>query len=184
MALLRRPDDPYGLVVRMAGLKKGDRVMQVGCAHGGRLAAIAGQVGLSGRALAVVPDESSAARVRKGGEAAGVLIELELAPPGRLPAEDGAFDLAIIDNTGGFFTVMRAEDRVATVRETLRVLRPGGRVMVFGAAPRGGLGALLSRSQSGPPFDPTPSLEADGFKAARTLAEREGLVFVEAVKPR
>ena len=83
----------------------------------------------------------------------------------------GLFDLAIIDNTGGFFTSMRAEDRVATVRETRRVLRPGGRVMVFGAAPRGGLGALLSRSQGGPPFDPTPSLEADGFKAARTLAD-------------
>jgi hypothetical protein len=28
------------------------------------------------------------------------------------------------------------------------------------------------------------SLEADGFKSVRTLAEREGLVFVEGIKPR
>jgi hypothetical protein len=27
-------------------------------------------------------------------------------------------------------------------------------------------------------------LEADGFKAVRLLAERDGLVFIEGVKPR
>jgi hypothetical protein len=79
---------------------------------------------------------------------------------------------------------MTGEDRVATVREAHRVLRPGGRVMVIGAVPRGGLGALFTRAQSGPPFDAEPSLQADGFRAARTLAEREGLRFVEALKPR
>jgi hypothetical protein len=47
---------------------------------------------------------------------------------------------------------------------------------------------VLSRTQSGPPFvasgDATLALEADGFKSVRTLAEREGLVFVEGIKPR
>ena len=56
--------------------------------------------------------------------------------------------------------------------------------MVIGAAPRGGLGALFTRAPSGPPFDAEPALHADGFRAARTLAEREGLRFVEALKPR
>ena len=56
--------------------------------------------------------------------------------------------------------------------------------MVIGAAPRGGLAALFSRAPSGPPFDPTPLLAADGFRSVRTLAERDGLVFVEALKPR
>ena len=30
----------------------------------------------------------------------------------------------------------------------------------------------------------TPDLEANGFGIVRTLAEREGLVFVEGLKPR
>jgi hypothetical protein len=83
---------------------------------------------------------------------------------------------------------MRPEGRVASIRELVRVLRPGGRVLVIGAVPRGGLGAVLSRTQSGPPFvasgDATRALEADGFTSVRTLAEREGLVFVEGIKPR
>ena len=59
--------------------------------------------------------------------------------------------------------------------------------MLVGAAARGGLGALFSRGESGPPFASTgavEALQADGFRSVRTLAEREGLVFVEGVKPR
>ena len=138
--------------------------------------------------MAIVPDQASGARARKGAAQAGVLVEIEIAPPTRLPADEGAFDLAVVDDTGGLFGTMRAEDRVAAIRELLRILRPGGRVMIVGAAPRGGLGTLLTRAQSGPPFassgQAAQALQADGFKSVRMLAEREGLVFVEAIKPR
>lgn len=183
-----KKSDPYLLIVGMTGVKMGDRFVQIGCAHGGRLAAVAAKVGLSGRAAVVTADESSAARARKAAADAGVLVEVEVAPPSRLPLADGDFDLAVVDDTGGAFGTLRAEDRVAAVRELVRILRPGGRVLVIGAAPRGGLGAVLSRAQNGPPFvasgDATKALEADGFKSVRTLADREGLVFVEGIKPR
>jgi SAM-dependent methyltransferase len=180
--------DPYLLIVGMTGVKMGDKFVQVGCVHGGRLAAVASKVGLSGRAAVVVPDEASAARARKAAEDAGVLVEIEVAPPVRLPLQDKEFDLAVVDDTAGLFGNMRPESRVAAIRELVRVLRAGGRVLVVGAVPRGGLGAVLSRTRSGPPFvasgDATKALEADGFKSVRTLAEREGLVFVEGIKPR
>jgi ubiquinone/menaquinone biosynthesis C-methylase UbiE len=180
--------DPHTLAVSMTGVKMGDQIVQVGCAHGGRLAAVAGKVGLSGRAVVVAPDESSAARARKGAADAGVLVEIGVAPPTRLPLENDGFDLAVVDDTAGLLGTMRAEDRVAAIRELLRVLRPGGRVTIVGAAARGGLGAMLSRAQSGPPFaasgDAIKALEAHGFRSARVLAERQGLAFVEAIKPR
>jgi ubiquinone/menaquinone biosynthesis C-methylase UbiE len=184
MALFRTRDNAQALVVGMTSAKMGDRVAQIGCAHGGRLAAIAAQVGLSGRAVAIVPDEPSAARARKGAAHGGVLVEVEVAPPTGLPLDTASFDVAVIDDTGGLLGTMRAEDRVATIREAARILRPGGRVMVVGSVARGGLAALFTRAQSGPPFDPAPSLQADGFKSVRTLAEREGLRFTEGIKPR
>jgi SAM-dependent methyltransferase len=168
----------------MTGVKMGDRLLQVGCAHGGRLGAIAVKVGLSGRAAAAVPDEASATRVRKGAAEAGVLVDVEMASPSHLPFDPGDFDVAVVDNTGGLLSTLRAEDRVAAVRELLRVLRPGGRAVVISAAERGGFGALLTRAQSGPPLDVVPVLQADGFKSVRQLAEREGLIFVEGIKPR
>ena len=179
-------DDPHLLIVGVSGVKMGDRLVQIGCANGGRLAAVAGKVGLSGRAVLIAPDEASAARGRRGAESAGVLVEVEIAPPTRLPLDADDFDVAIVDDTGGLFGQMGAGDRAAAIREVARILRPAGRLLLIGAAPRGGIGALLSRRPDGPPFaDAAESaLQAQGFKAVRTLAERQGLVFVEGVKPR
>lgn len=180
----RRRDNPHALFVGMIDIRLGDRVAQIGCADGSRLAAIAGKVGLSGRAVVVVDDEASAARAKKGAEHGGVLVEIEQSPLTTLPLDDGSIDLVVIDDTGGRFSNATPETRAALIKEVLRALRPGGRVMVIGAAARGGLGALLSRAQQGPSVDPEPWLQSDGFTAVRRLAEREQLQFTEGIKPR
>ncbi len=181
--LFRRRDDPYTLVVGMTGVKMGDRLAQVGCADASRLAAIASKVGLSGRAAVVVSDQQAGAKIDKAASRAGVLIEVTVATPTHLPLEDGAFDLAIIDDTGTSFTNMTDAERSTTVCETVRILRPGGRVMVIGATPRTGLGAALSK-QAPPSADPTPALQANGYRTVRVLAERDGYIFYEGMKPR
>lgn len=193
-----RQGNLHSLAVGITGVKMGDRLLLVGCAQGGRLAAIAAKVGLSGRALAVVPDESAAARIRKGAEHAGVLIDIEVAPPTHLPLGPGdAFDVALVDDTAGFAGALDRAEQRAAIREIGRALRPGGRVVVMGAAPRRGLGTLLSgwgfsgkglAGKAGPAFvasgEANTALGAEGFASVRTLADREGLVFVEGIKPR
>ena len=180
----RGEGDPHLLVVGMSGVKLGERFAQIGCANGGRLAAIAKRTGLSGRAIAIVADEASAARVRKGAAQAGVLVEIELAPPTRLPVDDHALDLVIVDDIAGALTSSSESDQRTSVREILRVLRPGGRLLVTSRAARTGLLARLTGTTSGPPLDPMPLLKTEGFTSTRLLAEREGLVFVEGIKPR
>ena len=171
----------------MTGVKLGDRLLHVGCANGGRLAAIAAKTGLSGNAAAVVPDEPSAARARKGAADAGVLVEIEVAPPTRLPHEADSFDVAVVDDTAGILASLATADRRTSIRELIRILRPGGRAMIIGAGKPAGLGRFFG-GQPGPSFiasgDATSALEAEGFTMVRTLAERDGLVFVEGVKPR
>ena len=183
-----RGGDSNLLVVGMVGTKMGERFVQIGCAHGGRLGAVAAKVGLSGRAVAITPDEVSAERARKGAAQAGMLVEVEVAPMTALPVEDRAFDVALVDDTGGLLGEMKPEDRHGLVRELFRILRPGGRMVALGAIPQSGLSALLSRGPSEPSFAATGALHellaADGFRPVRTLAERDGLVFIEAAKPR
>lgn len=179
----RRRENPFTLVVGMTGVKMGDRLAHVGCADAARLAAIASKVGLSGRAAAVVPDTQTGTHVEKAASQAGVLVEVTVSPLTRLPLEDAAFDVAIVDDTASGFSQMTAEDKGAAVRETLRVLRPGGRLMVIGSTTRVGIGAKLQRAHE-PSADPTPALQADGYRAVRVLAERDGFIFYEGMKPR
>ena len=180
--------NPHLLEVGMVGTKMGERFVQLGCAHAGRLGAVAAKVGLSGRAVALVPDEASAARAQKGAAQAGVLIEVEVAPMTALPVDAGAFDVAVVDDTGGLVAAVPPGDRARLIRELFRILRPAGRVVAVGAVPSGGFGALFRRPSSEPSLAASGALHellaSGGFHPVRTLAERDGLVFVEALKPR
>jgi ubiquinone/menaquinone biosynthesis C-methylase UbiE len=182
-----RRRDSHTLLVSMTGVKMGDRVVFIGCANGARLAAVAAKVGLSGSAVVIAPDESSAARAGKGAENAGVLLDVQVASLSRTPLEDAAFDLAVVDDTGGLFGTMSSDERTRAVREVARVLRPGGRIVFVGTGSATGIPRLLAR-QPAPSLASTGeanrTLETNGFGIVRTLAEREGQVFIEGIKPR
>lgn len=188
MKLFQRTADPHALTLGMTAIKMGDRLLQIGCAHGGRLAALAGKVGLSGRAALVSDREADAVRARKAAADAGLLVEVEVSPLDRLPFDHDAFDLIVIDDTGEFMAGHSEADRDALVRETMRVLRPGGRLFAIESTGTTGLGGLLHRN---PPDNAyrreggaLPLMQRGGFRSARRLAEREGLAFIEGMKPR
>ena len=184
MTPFRAKSNPHMLIVGMTSVKMGDRLVQVGCSDGAALAAVAAKVGLSGQAIAVVPDTDAAVRVRRGAERAGVLIETEIAPAHALPLDAATFDLVIVDDGAGEFAAMDRDSQVAAVREAVRVLQPGGRVLAVSGTKASGLSALLGRGSSAPVFDAIPALEAGGCRFVRVLGEREGLRFVEGVKAR
>jgi SAM-dependent methyltransferase len=183
----RRGGDPHMLAVSMTGVKLGDRVVFVGAPDPGRVAAIAAKVGLSGHAAAAVPDEKAVARLARAAADAGVLVDADVSDPRALPYGDAEFDLAVVDDTGALLEQLDDGDRVSIARQVARVVRPGGRVIVLGGGQPEGLAKLRSTTPASPLVVSgavTALLGANGFGIVRTLAEREGLVFVEGLKPR
>jgi ubiquinone/menaquinone biosynthesis C-methylase UbiE len=184
MAFFRKsaPSDP--LAVTMAGVKLGDRLLAIGLGDPGLTAALAAKAGLTGRACGVDADEARAKSAAAAIEREGVLIEASRAPWGMLPFDEGSFDVVVVRDV---LMDLPAQARALAACEARRVLRPGGRVIVVEAAPRGGLvGALLNRQKSDPDYSASGgavnALTRAGFVAVRQLAEHDGLTFVEGIR--
>jgi ubiquinone/menaquinone biosynthesis C-methylase UbiE len=161
-----RAMDP--LQVAMTGVRMGERYLQVFCSDAALTRGLATKTGLSGVAALAAPDESQAKEAKKAADKAGVLIDIKLTPASQLTWEDAAFDMVVVDNTGGAFRNLHDTERVTCLREARRVLRPGGRV------------EFIERESE--PAGAEAVLTTAGFKPVRTLAERDGFRFVEGLK--
>jgi ubiquinone/menaquinone biosynthesis C-methylase UbiE len=170
------------LAVSIAGIRLGERLLVVGCSDPRLLAQLAVKTGLTGRACAVDDDEARSARAADVATREGALIEMLTAPWLMLPLDSDAFDVVVVRDV---FATLAPHDQSGCANEVRRVLRPGGRCLVIDSV-RGGLAALLGRRSAHPQYSSNggaePLLEAAGFRATRTVASREGLVFVEGVK--
>jgi ubiquinone/menaquinone biosynthesis C-methylase UbiE len=167
------PGDP--LPVTMTGVKMGDRLIVIGCSDARLVAHLALKPGISGRTCALDADAALSARAGDAATKEGALIETETAPFTMLPFDHGSFDVAVLAYTLGRLPPDR---RLTAVSEARRVLRAGGRCVAIEAAARGGL-AALARSTRMPTAEIEASFNAAGLRAVRTLAEREGIAFVE-----
>lgn len=168
----------------MAGIKLGDRLLVVGCTDPLLLAQLAVKTGLTGRAFAVDEREPVVTAAADIAAREGALVETAAAPWNSLPVESDSFDVAVVRDV---LPHLAAHRRSACIAEVGRVLRPGGRCLVIDGNVRKGLSALVTGGSDPGDYHaqggPVHVFTAQGFKAARILAEREGLVFAEAVKP-
>lgn len=181
MRWFRKPTgDP--LTVSMSGLKLGDRLLMLGCSDIPLAAALASKVGLTGRACLLDESEDRLRAAAAAIEQEGALVESVASPMSSLPFESGSFDVVVARNA---FPAIPDGTRAAVVAEVVRVVRGGGRCIVIDDLSRSALGGLIGGHR---PEDASPGVTAvallsgAGFRGVRTLAEREGFVFVEGVK--
>jgi len=177
----RKPaGDP--LIVSMAGLKLGDRLLMLGCSDTALAAALAVKVGLTGRACLLDEHRDRLMAAAVAVEKEGALVETFTASMSELPYEASAFDVVVARNT---FSTVAPERAAAVASEVTRVVRAGGRCIAIDDLHRGGLGGLVGghHGEDDAPGSKTVTLlGAAGFRGVRTLAAREGVVFVEGVK--
>lgn len=107
-------------LLRMAGLAPGARVLDAGCGLGASTRLAAGEFGLSLDAVDGSAESLQLAKARSG----ATRISWHLAELSHLPFDDGTFDAVLAE------CVLSTTERVSTLRELARVLRPGGLLMM------------------------------------------------------
>jgi ubiquinone/menaquinone biosynthesis C-methylase UbiE len=182
MAFLRKPNmEPLPVV--MSGVRMGERALQVGIGDPSLAGAIAAKVGLSGHAAVAVDNDRAAEKARAAAATAGVLVDVQVTPLDSLPFTGDSFDVIILHTGVDALPPLDGPAAVAMLRESHRVLRAGGRIVILERGPRSGVGAWLRSRQPPPhPGAAADALATAGFRAARPLAEREGYRFTEGLK--
>ncbi len=135
-------------LVDVAGIRRGDRVLDVGCGTGNASLAAAAR---GAEVLAVDPSPGLVALARERSDAAGAGVQAQVASAEALPFEDGAFDHVVSS-----FAVIFAADPDAALREMVRVARPGGVVTLTTWLPGGGIQAAAQVMLSLLPPRPEP----------------------------
>ncbi len=115
-----------GHPVRHAGIQPGETVLDLGCGAGIDTLLAARVAGPSGRAIGLDMTPEMRARARAHARAGGFTnVEIQDAQIEAIPLPDGSVDVAI---SNGVLNLSTRKSRV--LAETLRVLRPGGRVSI------------------------------------------------------
>ena len=160
----------------MIGAKTGSTVIIVGASEPELAAEVALVTGLNGRTIVAIPSPDSKPQIELAAANAGALVEIETAPPTTLPVGDGTVDIAVITGLG-------EDKRDLIVREAMRAVRPGGRVIVIEGKKPAGLRKLWSASPAAAGGDEiVATLAAAGLRGTRRLGDAEGVSYFEGMK--
>jgi SAM-dependent methyltransferase len=173
-------------VVALAGIARGERVLDVACGTG-NAAIEAARLGARVTGLDAARRLVGVAEARAA--AAGVEVAFLVGDAQDLPFDDGAFDCVL-----SVFGVIFVPDPPRAVAEIVRVLAPGGRALVSAWRPEGPVNAMVGvlargvAEASGPrrtPFawhDPDAVRDLAAPHGATVEAEDGGLV-IEGASP-
>jgi len=178
----RRHDQPFDPVVAMLGVKGGDRVLFCGSGRPDVAGAVGAVTGLNGQTTVVDRQDGAKARVAAGAAAAGALVDFTDAPLTMLPFDNGQWDVAVIAN--GLLSL--GDNASSVLAEAVRVVRPGGRVVVIDRVSRPGLFGLFRTPEASVARAEATigALAAAGLRGVRLLAEVEGVRYFEGTRLR
>ncbi len=172
-----------------AGLKSGERVLDVGCGTGVLTRLAARAVGAEGEVFGIDPGPAMLAEARQEAAREGSRAQFRLAAVERLPFENGRFDAVL---SSFMLHHLPPDVKHAGLREIYRVLRPGGRLLAVDldrpANPLWWLlfWPLLFMSYTAPNLrgEVPAYLRTAGFAPVEVRARKGGLfAFWLAVKP-
>jgi SAM-dependent methyltransferase len=115
-----------------ADVRSGQRVLEIGCGTG-NLAVLVKRLHHDVDVVGLDPDPRALARARRKARRRGVAVRLDRGFAERLPYADATFDRVL---SAFMFHHLEPAGRRATLREVMRVLRPGGalHLLDFGGA--------------------------------------------------
>lgn len=165
----------------MIGAKAGDRVLFVGRLDPALTGEVARTTGLNGQTLAGGrPDDR--ARIEAGAAAAGALVDfVDVAAGDRSPVPHGLTEIDVVVFTADL-AALELDARMEAVRDSLKALRPGGRLILIDGPSKK---PLFGGGSPAMPADVVvPLLTSVGAQAARALGVADGVTYYEARKTR
>ena len=143
LAKLLGADSARALLAQQVACRPGDRVLEIGCGTGSLLLLLK-RTQPAAEVVGLDPDANALAIARRKGRKAGVEFRLDQGFADELPYPDASFDRVV---SSFMFHHLSREVKEKTLREVLRVLKPGGRFhMADFAGPgsrRGGIAHLI-----------------------------------------
>ena len=177
----------FARLVERAGVRPGDRVLDVGCGDGYLTRAVAAGVGARGSVLGVDPSTGSLARARRITRAPNCTFVEGRAQALDLP--DSTYDVVV---SSLMVHHLPEADRSQAMGEMLRVLRPGGRLLVAEFRPPStSLGRTLIRlapfisdaMEHNPVHLLEPMVRDAGFESVARGDLRPWLCYVTGTRP-